>query len=161
MKTKLASLFTFAFFLAISVGAYKLSEKFMLPALHSSYLQLVKPSWAISGTLLNSLEMIFFASLALVGWQIRLKRREQCSAGFPFLLFFLQIVLKVFWSVLFFGMQNYGWAFYEICLLWIMVLFTVLTFRSINSFAAVVMWPYLGWITYEAFLNFSIWRLNR
>jgi tryptophan-rich sensory protein len=44
--------------------------------------------------------------------------------------------------------------------LWIAILLTLLNFRSVYKPAAWLLVPYLGWVTFAAFLNFTLWRMN-
>jgi tryptophan-rich sensory protein len=45
-------------------------------------------------------------------------------------------------------------------LLWAAILATMLTFRHVSSLAAALMTPYLAWVSFAAFLNATIWRMN-
>jgi len=75
-------------------------------------------------------------------------------------LFLVQLVLNGLWSYLFFGVQRPDLAFLEIVILWSAILATTLTFRGIHRTAAVLLLPYLGWVTFAAALNLALWRLN-
>jgi translocator protein len=75
-------------------------------------------------------------------------------------LFAVQMVLNFFWSFIFFKLQQPGWAFAEIILMWIMILFTILWFGKISSPAAWLLVPYICWVSFAAVLNYSIWKLN-
>ncbi len=76
------------------------------------------------------------------------------------ILFAVQLVLNFFWSIIFFKMQQPGWAFAEIILMWVMILLTILWFGKINSAAAWLLVPYISWVSFASVLNYSIWRLN-
>lgn len=75
-------------------------------------------------------------------------------------VFFLQLGANVLWSVLFFNLQAYGAAFGWILLLWALILWMILLFRKIDPPAALLQLPYLLWVTFAAYLNFMVWRLN-
>ncbi|MGB5658894.1 MAG: TspO/MBR family protein, partial [Thermoanaerobaculia bacterium] len=64
-------------------------------------------------------------------------------------------------SILFFGLQSPGVAFAEILLLWLSIVATVWIFRRVVPAAALLMLPYLAWVSFAAVLNGSIWMLNR
>lgn len=76
----------------------------------------------------------------------------------------LQLALNVAWSGIFFGMHMIGAALAEIIFLWMVILATTLGFFHIRStvgpLPGLLMIPYLAWVSFAAFLNFSIWRLN-
>ncbi len=75
-------------------------------------------------------------------------------------LFSFQLLLNFFWSFIFFKLQQPGWAFAEIILMWVMILLTILWFGKINSAAAWLLVPYICWVSFASVLNYSIWRLN-
>lgn len=79
----------------------------------------------------------------------------------PAIIFFtIQLILNFFWSIIFFKMQQPGWAFVEIILMWMMILITILWFGKINAAAAWLLVPYICWVSFACILNYSIWQLN-
>lgn len=74
--------------------------------------------------------------------------------------FWVQLILNTLWSFLFFGLHSPWLAFYEIIFLWIAILVTIVKFWSYNKKAGVLLLPYLAWVSFASFLNFSIARLN-
>jgi translocator protein len=76
------------------------------------------------------------------------------------ILFAVQLTLNFFWSMIFFKLQQPGWAFAEIILMWVMILLTILWFGKISSAAAWLLVPYICWVSFASVLNYSIWRLN-
>ncbi len=75
-------------------------------------------------------------------------------------LYIAQLIVNFFWSLIFFNAQAYGFAFLWLLLLWILVLAMILTFRKLDSLAALLQIPYLIWLTFAAYLNWGIWKLN-
>ena len=75
-------------------------------------------------------------------------------------LWIIQLVVNFFWSPLFFNAQAYGFAFFWLLLLWILVLLMILSFRKIDPLAAWLQLPYLLWLTFAAYLNAGVWYLN-
>jgi tryptophan-rich sensory protein len=76
-------------------------------------------------------------------------------------IFFGQLGLNMAWSGIFFGGHMPGLAFAEIVVLWLAIAFTIIIFHWLTPLAALLLVPYLLWVTYAAYLNFGIWRLNR
>ena len=76
------------------------------------------------------------------------------------ILFVLQLTLNFFWSLIFFKMQQPGWAFIEIAAMWLAILFTIFCFGKISSTAAWLLVPYICWVSFAAVLNYAIWKLN-
>jgi tryptophan-rich sensory protein len=70
------------------------------------------------------------------------------------------LVLNAAWSGIFFGMRRMDLAFAELCLLWLSILACIIVFWPIDTRAALLMVPYLAWVSFAGLLNFTMWRLN-
>jgi tryptophan-rich sensory protein len=75
-------------------------------------------------------------------------------------IFALQLILNILWSVIFFGLKSPGAAFFEIIMLWFAILYTIINFYRVSKIAGLLQIPYLIWVSFAAFLNYSIWMLN-
>ena len=75
-------------------------------------------------------------------------------------LYTAQLILNFFWSLIFFNAQAFGFAFFWLLALWILVLLMILAFHRIDPLAAWLQIPYLTWLTFAAYLNFGVWYLN-
>lgn len=75
-------------------------------------------------------------------------------------IFGIQLGLNTLWSVLFFGMQTPGFAFFELLALWCAIIYTIINFYRISKPAAYLLIPYLLWVSFAGYLNFMIWMLN-
>lgn len=74
--------------------------------------------------------------------------------------FWVQLILNTLWSFLFFGLRSPSLAFYEIIILWLAILITIIKFWKINRTASLLLWPYLVWVSFASILNYSIMILN-
>ena len=74
--------------------------------------------------------------------------------------FWTQLLLNIIWSFLFFGFRSPTLAFYEILVLWIAILITIVKFQKIDLLASRLLYPYLAWVTFASILNYSIMVLN-
>lgn len=77
-----------------------------------------------------------------------------------FIAFSAQLLLNFLWSVIFFGFENLHFALAEIIALWGSILITIFLFRRISNMAAYLLIPYILWVSFAAFLNYSIVRMN-
>lgn len=77
------------------------------------------------------------------------------------ILFAIQLVLNFFWSFIFFDQHLVGTAFAEIVVLWLFILLTIFAFARIRKTAAWLLVPYISWVSFAAFLNYTIWQLNK
>jgi translocator protein len=76
------------------------------------------------------------------------------------LIFVLQLVLNIAWSIIFFGMHFPGAAFFELLMLWFAIVFTIINFYRVSKTAALLLLPYILWVSFAAILNYFIWILN-
>lgn len=122
----------------------------------AEYDGLRQPAWAPPSWLFGPVWTVLYAMIAVAGW---LAWRR---AGFtlPLWLYAAQLVLNAIWTPLFFGAGRYGLAFADIAVLWVAIIATVAAFWRVSRPAALMMLPYLAWVTYAAALNLAIWRLN-
>ncbi|WP_436927748.1 TspO/MBR family protein [Halosimplex amylolyticum] len=75
-------------------------------------------------------------------------------------LFAGQMVLNVAWTPAFFAAENLLAGLVVIVALWPAVLATILAFDRVDRRAALLLVPYLAWVTFAAVLNYQFWRLN-
>ena len=76
------------------------------------------------------------------------------------ILFWLNGLLNILWSILYFRFQRPDWSLYESVFLWLSVLAILLTIRKISSKYSLYLLPYLIWVTIAIVLNSDIVRLN-
>lgn len=76
-------------------------------------------------------------------------------------LFVAQLVVNFFWSLIYFNLQAFGFAFLWLLLLWSLVAWMIITFYKTDKLAALLQIPYLLWLTFAAYLNFAVWIINR
>lgn len=126
----------------------------------SWYETINKPPWnppnGIFGPVWTALYILMGIALFLV-WQ---KEKPGKVKQTSILFFSIQLILNFFWSVIFFGEHQIGLAFFEIILLWLMIIFTIFMFARLSKPAAWLMVPYISWVSFAAILNYTIWQLN-
>ncbi len=132
---------------------------FTTPAIPTWYESLRKPffnppNW-IFGPVWVTLYLLMGISLFLV-W----RRREDSLQTKGFILFFIQLILNAFWSVAFFGFKSPFLGLVIIVFLWVAILFTIQHFYKISKPAAILLYPYMVWVSFAMVLNFSLWILN-
>jgi len=76
------------------------------------------------------------------------------------LIFAVQLSLNIIWSIIFFGMHSPGPAFFELLTLWFAIIFTIINFYRVSKTAAVILIPYIIWVSFAAVLNYFVWILN-
>lgn len=75
-------------------------------------------------------------------------------------LFLYQLAVNFLWPLIFFNARAYGLGLLWLLLLWALVLAMALEFGKNVRSAGLLQIPYLIWLTFAAYLNFAVWRLN-
>lgn len=72
----------------------------------------------------------------------------------------INLFLNFFWSIIFFNMRAYFFAFIWLIALWITILVMIIKFIKIKPLAGYLQIPYLIWVTFAGYLNLAIYILN-
>jgi tryptophan-rich sensory protein len=122
----------------------------------SQYIALAKPTFAPSPWLFGPVWTILYCLIAVAGWLAWSARGWTPALG----VYIAQLLLNAAWTPLFFTADQYGLAFADISLLWLLIVANVVLFWPIRRASALLLLPYLLWVTYAAALNLAIWQLN-
>lgn len=103
---------------------------------------------------------VLYLMMGLSLWRFLESEAPRHARTAGMILFGLQLVLNGLWSYLFFGLHNPGLALIEIALLWCMIAGVIFVFSRHSRGAALLLVPYLAWVSFATYLNFEIWRLQ-
>jgi translocator protein len=123
------------------------------------YRDLKKPSWQPPDWLFGPAWTVLYILIAVAAWRVW-QRAEPDAVFLPMAVFGVQIVLNAAWSWLFFGLKRMTWALYECAALWASVAAMIAVFAPIDSIAALILLPYLAWVAFAGFLNWTMIKLN-
>jgi translocator protein len=124
------------------------------------YRILNRPPWAPIGWVFGPVWALLYLLIGISGWLVWRRYGFRQARG-AFILFFLQLAANALWTWLFFAWRQGGLAFAEILLLWSLIIATVISFWRLQAkTAALLLLPYLAWVTFAGFLTFSIWQRN-
>jgi translocator protein len=148
-----------AAWLLVSFAAAGLGSIVTSTSVNGWYQQLARPSWNPPDWVFGPVWTTLFAMMAVAAWLVW-RQAGLRQAAMPLGLFIAQLALNALWSVLFFGLRRPDLASLEIVVLWLAIAATIVAFWSRSKPAALLMCPYLAWVTFAAALNFVIARLN-
>lgn len=123
------------------------------------FVNLKKPEWNPPNWVFGPVWSTLYFMMAIAAWLVW---KQPNSEGTRFALGFFgfHLILNILWSVLFFTLQQPGWATIEIVVLWLAILVVTALFYQKSKWAAALMIPYLLWVSFASILNYSIWNLN-
>jgi benzodiazapine receptor len=130
------------------------------PSVSGWYSTVNKPTFNPPNWLFGPVWTILFFLMALsafIAWETGEDKKYLAKS---LALYNFQLGLNLLWSILFFGFKSPTIAFVEIIFLWFSILYTIIRFKKINKLSAILLIPYLLWVTFAAFLNLTIVLLN-
>ncbi|WP_458188970.1 TspO/MBR family protein [Haladaptatus sp. NG-WS-4] len=79
---------------------------------------------------------------------------------FALAVFAVQLALNAAWTLVFFGMRWPAGGLVVIFALLVAIVATLFAFARVDRRAAVLLVPYLLWVSFATLLNYELWRLN-
>jgi len=162
---------------------------FTISAIPNWYAGLVKPAlnplaWVFGPAWTTLYALMGIAAFLVWSSYAEASADKKKGIKVALILFGIQLVLNTLWSIIFFGLHSPGWALVDIVLLWLAILATIVAFYKISppshkategqgppsssiwttdghgKLAAWLLAPYILWVSFAMYLNYSIWALN-
>jgi benzodiazapine receptor len=124
------------------------------------YRGLQKPSWQPPDWAFGPAWTVIYALAAIAGVFAWRDAHSQQQRETMLMLFALNAFLNVLWSLLFFRLRRPDWALFEVGLLWLSVLLLIVVLGRYSRTAALLLVPYLLWVSFASTLNWATVRLN-
>jgi tryptophan-rich sensory protein len=123
----------------------------------SFYAQLSKPSWAPPASVFGPVWSALYALIGVAAWLVW---RSPGSKGVALGLFGAQLAANALWSWLFFAWHRGALAAVEVLVLVALIVATVAAFWRTSRSAALLLVPYLFWVSFASVLTWAVWRSN-
>lgn len=120
------------------------------------YASLIKPWWNPPSWVFGPVWTLLFIMMATAAWLVWLRGGQRRALT----IYAVQLVLNTAWTPIFFGLKMPGFAFAVIVLLLVAILVTARAFWRVVPLAGLLLAPYAAWVTFAAYLNYTLWRLN-
>lgn len=125
------------------------------------YDEINKPPLAPPAIVFPIVWTILYTLMGVSNGRIWVKRSRNPEAAVDGLFTYgIQLFFNFFWSLFFFNLQEFFFAFLWLLILWGLILRMILLFRKVGWIAAVLQIPYLLWVTFAGYLNFMICLSN-
>ena len=121
---------------------------------------LTKPPLSPPGWLFPVVWSILFVLMGIASYIVYVSNvpKEQKSQALT--VYAIQLAVNFFWSIIFFNLEAYLFAFLWLVLLWALIVLTIVLFWQIRRSAGILLLPYLLWVTFAGYLNYAIYLLN-
>lgn len=125
------------------------------------YRNLCKPAWQPPDWLFGPAWTLILGAAAwaaVLGWNAAPNdaAREDIVTVYA-----VNFVGHLVWSPLFFTLRRPDWALIEVVFLWASVVAMLVVLAPLSALAGWLIVPYLLWVSFAAFLNLTIVRLNK
>ena len=141
-------------------GAGLLGSIFTNMSVYSWYPALVKPWFTPPDGVIPAVWTLLFTLMGVslfLAWRAGLTLPQFRGAAYAFVA---QFAVNILWSAAFFGLRSPLAGLVVIALLWILILLNIYRFYPLSKEAALLLVPYLVWVSFAALLNYSILVLN-
>lgn len=138
--------------IAVFIVAY-IGSLFTREATKSDWYQQIKPSLTPPNWVFPVVWNILFFLIALSLYFAWINANDKQKSKIV-LVFGINFLLNVLWSMLYFYLRNVQQAFYEIILIFISIILMMLTVRKINKTSLYLLIPYLLWVGFASVLNY-------
>lgn len=135
------------------VGSY-----FTFTSINTWYQALNKPFFNPPNFLFGPVWTILYILMGISLYLILMSKSKKKDLAVK--VFFIQLLLNLLWSFIFFSFQNPFLALLEIIALWIAIFMTIRLFLPISKTAGYLLIPYILWVSFALILNLSIVLLN-
>jgi tryptophan-rich sensory protein len=138
-----------------------ISSFFTSASIKTWYAALIRPSFVPPNWVFAPVWTALFLLMGIALFLVWKREGENKLVKTALAVFWVQLGLNTLWSIIFFGLHNLGLALIELIILWLMILATIVVFFRISKAAAILLVPYLIWVAFAGYLNYSFWQLNR
>lgn len=124
------------------------------------YPTLIKSPFTPSGSTIGLIWSILFTLMGISLFLVWREASVDPGARTALYFFAAQLMVNISWSAAFFALRSPASGLVVIAILWILILMTIVKFWSVNRTAALLLVPYIIWVSIAADLNYMLWVLN-
>lgn len=118
------------------------------------YPTLTKPFFTPPSFVFGPVWTLLYAFMGISLYLILQKKKRELT------WFWIQLILNVLWSIVFFGFKSPELGLFVIGGLLFSIIMTIRSFKKIEKRAAYLLYPYVAWVSFATLLNLSIVILN-
>jgi len=124
------------------------------------YNSLAKSALTPAGWVFSVAWTILYLLLGIALFLVINNKKTRVDKSNAYWLFFGQMILNTLWSYVFFGAHMAALALLVLVMLIVVSIYMARAFRPISKAAYYLVWPYIIWMIFAAYLNTTIMILN-
>lgn len=125
-----------------------------------TFSSLNQPPLSPPGWLFPVVWTVLYILMGIASYLVYTSNNSQSEIQSALAVYGLQLAVNFFWSLIFFNLRWFLFAFIWLVLLWVLILITLRSFHRLSKPAGWLLLPYLLWVTFAGYLNFGIFLLN-
>lgn len=125
------------------------------------YPTIAKPAWNPPNWVFAPVWTTLYLLMSIAAWRAWRAATTPAAARITLGLYGAQLALNALWSVLFFWLHRPDLALVEIVVFLGLLITLFFRFARTDRLAAILWSPYVAWVSFATFLNYTIWTLNR
>lgn len=122
--------------------------------------RLNKPPLSPPGWLFPVVWTILYLMMGAASYLVRRSGGPRRAVDEALTLYAVQLGFNFLWTILFFNMGRYLFAFFWLVVLWVLILAAALRFYRLSKTAGYLMVPYLLWVAFAGYLNLGVYLMN-
>ena len=104
---------------------------------------------------------ILFLLMGLASYLVYTSGKTRPATRTALIVYGVQLAFNFLWPIFFFNLGLYLFSFVWLVVLWGLILTTAVLFSHLSKPAGLLLLPYLLWVAFAGYLNFSIYLLNK
>ncbi len=123
------------------------------------YAELAKRSWAPPAWLFGPVWSVLYLMIGVSAWLVW-RDHGLRGARSALVVWVLQLAANALWTWLFFSLRSGALSMAEIVVLWLLIVTTIAMFWRLQRTAALLLVPYLLWVSFASALTYACWTRN-
>lgn len=124
------------------------------------YPLLNKPSFNPPNWLFAPVWTSLYILIGIAAYLVWVKRDKVQHFPRTVAIYFIQLILNLAWSFIFFYLHEIGFALAEIIVLLAVIILNAMMFYKIDKWAGLLFIPYILWVSFASFLTYNLFILN-
>ncbi|HKG07906.1 MAG TPA: TspO/MBR family protein [Pedobacter sp.] len=142
----------------LAIGA--IGSFFTISSVKTWYTTLAKPSFNPPNSIFQPVWTTLFILIGISAYLVWQKRNTVAHFPRTVAIYFIQLILNLMWSFIFFYAHEIGLALIEIILLLIVISINARVFYKVDKIAGLLFIPYILWVSFATLLTYNIFMLN-
>lgn len=104
---------------------------------------------------------VLYLMMGLASYYVLVASADSRSKSIALIFYGIQLIMNFLWSILFFNLGMYLFAFIWLLALLCVVIICAVRFFSISRTSALLLIPYILWLSFAGYLNMGAYVLNK